>query len=194
MSSFINLEGRIFGKLLVLSRAENNKNKKAQWNVICDCGTRRTIVSTSLISGGTQSCGCLQKERASESNRVFDSNPALRKLIDSYRNSAKRRGHNFFFSVEEADKLFQQPCFYCGAPPHRIFTEYNGKYKYAYNGIDRVDNSKDYTIDNIYTCCKDCNYAKNEMSTTEFSNWIVRVYEHFAKNNQTAIPGERDSL
>jgi hypothetical protein len=182
MSQYKNIENKRFGRLLVLSKFGKNKHNKILWNTICDCGTTKIVIGTSLNNGTTQSCGCLQKEKASQANKKFDSNPALRKLIDSYRNSAKKRGYNFSFSVEESDKLFQRACFYCNRLPHRIFTEHNGKYNYSYNGIDRIDNNKDYTLDNVYTCCKDCNYAKNEMSIQEFSEWIIRVYNFFIKD------------
>ena len=181
MSKKLDLQGQKFGRLLVVSRAPNNKHNKVCWNVLCDCGIKKIVIGYLLSGGRLQSCGCLQKDRASEANKKFDSNPALRKLIDSYRNSAKRRGFNFLLSVDEADKLFRQPCFYCARAPHRSFTEYNGRYKYIYNGIDRIDNSKDYTIENIRACCKDCNYAKNEMSVEEFANWIRKVYENFVR-------------
>ena len=34
-------------------------------------------------------------------------------------------------------------------------------------GIDRLDNSSDYTIDNIALCCYACNKAKGNVFTTE---------------------------
>ena len=32
----------------------------------CDCGTERYVLERSLLYGGSQSCGCLRKERAKE--------------------------------------------------------------------------------------------------------------------------------
>ena len=46
------------------------------------------------------------------------------------------------------------------------------------NGIDRVDSSKGYVEDNVVSCCKYCNTAKNTMSRDEFFKWIKRVYEY----------------
>ena len=45
------------------------------------------------------------------------------------------------------------------------------------NGIDRIDSSKGYTVENSVACCKYCNTAKNTMSVDEFLKWIGRVYE-----------------
>ena len=65
MSGFKNLAGMHFGKLTVISRAEN-KNGRVHWNCICDCGTACVVMSKHLISGHTQSCGCLSLIKLAE--------------------------------------------------------------------------------------------------------------------------------
>lgn len=61
------LTGRRFGRLLVESFAGFDK-RKAQWNCICDCGTRKIIATAFLLNPetGSKSCGCLQREAATE--------------------------------------------------------------------------------------------------------------------------------
>lgn len=44
-------------------------------------------------------------------------------------------------------------------------------WRLIYNGIDRIDNAKGYTIENSVTCCKRCNFAKRNMSYDEFISW-----------------------
>lgn len=56
------LAGRRFGRLVVLSRAENSKTQKTRWLCLCDCGKEKVIGASELKRGGraaTQSCGCL---------------------------------------------------------------------------------------------------------------------------------------
>lgn len=53
---------------------------------------------------------------------------------------------------------------------------------YVYNGIDRVDNTKGYTIDNVVPCCGICNMAKGKLNQQEFQNWIKRVYKYRYEN------------
>ena len=36
------------------------------------------------------------------------------------------------------------------------------------NGVDRVDNTKGYSVDNSVPCCKFCNTAKHTMSEGDF--------------------------
>jgi hypothetical protein len=61
---FVDLAGRRFGRLLVLSRAENDKWNLTRWNVVCDCGERKIVAGMKLKSGHTSSCGCFMREYA----------------------------------------------------------------------------------------------------------------------------------
>ena len=65
-----NLVGQKFGRLKVISRAEDNVSKSGYrtviWNCICDCGNQVTVRGKSLKNGDSKSCGCLQKELISQ--------------------------------------------------------------------------------------------------------------------------------
>mgnify|MGYP001570879974 CR=1 FL=1 len=63
MGVLVDLRGRRFGRLLVQSRYGSGVHKCATWTCCCDCGSVKTISSGALLSGKTQSCGCLWKER-----------------------------------------------------------------------------------------------------------------------------------
>ena len=52
------LLGKTFGRLKVISY------KSGYWKCSCSCGNITHVKTSSLVSGRTQSCGCLQKERA----------------------------------------------------------------------------------------------------------------------------------
>lgn len=58
-----NLVGQRFGKLLVLEYSKtytrpNGKSGDAIWKCQCDCGNITYVVTNSLMSGQTTSCGC----------------------------------------------------------------------------------------------------------------------------------------
>ncbi len=55
------LDGMRFGRLVVVSRA-GSRWKKALWLCKCDCGKDKVVLSGSLVSGRTKSCGCYHKE------------------------------------------------------------------------------------------------------------------------------------
>lgn len=59
MGKVINLIGKRFGKLVVVQRVDNDRNGRARWLCLCDCGNEKEIMSSSLLSENTRSCGCL---------------------------------------------------------------------------------------------------------------------------------------
>jgi hypothetical protein len=62
----IDLQGRRFGRLLVIERAPI-KNHFKIWRCLCDCGTECNVRSNELLRSnrcGTRSCGCLARESA----------------------------------------------------------------------------------------------------------------------------------
>lgn len=73
--SYKDYVGKRFGRLLVTEPAgkvRKNGSTVTRWRCLCDCG-RETIVSQSeLQRGETQSCGCLQKERAKAALNLID--------------------------------------------------------------------------------------------------------------------------
>lgn len=65
------LTGQRFGRLVVLHRDESKPRghgHKAFWVCQCDCGNITSVEGSHLRNGNTQSCGCLQKERAHQAN------------------------------------------------------------------------------------------------------------------------------
>lgn len=172
---FKDLTGQRFGKLLVVSRdSANDKWGNAVWICQCDCGNVVLKVAGNLQTGHSKSCGCLTKFPPGLG--------AKRRVLSTYRQSAKARNIPFLLTDEEFLTLTQQNCFYCGAPPTRsvlaAHPTFNGTF--IYNGIDRIDNSRriGYTKENSVPCCLTCNKAKNAQSKEEFLAWVKQVYEH----------------
>lgn len=170
----IDLIGQKFGRLTVIKRDYNDprSNKHPMWLCKCKCGTIKTISGVSLREGHAKSCSCLRREWM----RLTSGLASMRKVICSYKVNAKIRKHFWELTEKQFIKITQQDCHYCGAKPNNISKD-KGRYgSYSYNGLDRVDNTKGYTIDNVVSCCKICNRAKSELTLQEFQNWIKRTY------------------
>ncbi len=60
------LVGQRFGNLAVESLVGKKKHGSYLWLCKCDCGRMTTTNTSHLRTGGTQSCGCLQKQRQLE--------------------------------------------------------------------------------------------------------------------------------
>jgi hypothetical protein len=53
--------GNKYSRLTVVGRSLN-KDKKAMWDCVCDCGNTKVVSGTHLRTGHVSSCGCYHKE------------------------------------------------------------------------------------------------------------------------------------
>ena len=82
------LWGQVFGRLTVLDWEGNGK-----WRCRCECGNEILVQTDNLKSGNTKSCGCLQKDRASEASLISLIGNRYGKLVVLERVENNRFGH-----------------------------------------------------------------------------------------------------
>ena len=117
-------------------------------------------------------------EKSKEIKRRFDSdNPELVKIylsryiktdLGKYRTlkgSAVKRNYGVEITFEQYCEITSKPCVYCGESKERI-------------GIDRIENTKGYTLENSAPSCTPCNMMKKTMSVQEFLERIKKIYNH----------------
>lgn len=174
-----NLVGQKFNRLLALEKVK--KSGRCWYLCLCDCGNKKVIAGWRLKSGYTKSCGCLQREADPWRNRGKRLKKGLanaRSVIHYYKRNAKRRNILFELTESECIDLLTQRCVYCGRQPFSIQTRKNSWGVFVHNGIDRVDNSKPYTLSNVVPCCKDCNAMKRSLSKEAFLHIITLIYKN----------------
>lgn len=169
----VNLVGQTFGRLKVIEFA-GIKNGHSHWKCLCVCGKYTTASNGNLKKGNVSSCGCFRKDVASlpKGEAMFN------KTYSGYKNNAKSRKLEFSLSKEQFRHIVSLNCFYCGNPPSNRSTRSLTNGDFIYNGIDRLDSSKGYVIDNVVPCCYDCNKAKTNTPYSVFKEWIFRVSDH----------------
>jgi hypothetical protein len=59
---------RPFDRLVVLSRAKNDRHGRARWNCRCVCGSVTIVLGIQLRSGHTTSCGCARSDATAARN------------------------------------------------------------------------------------------------------------------------------
>lgn len=64
MSERIDLTGRVFSRLTVISLYGKNHRGKLMWDCVCSCGSKIVVNGEYLKNGDTQSCGCFKIENA----------------------------------------------------------------------------------------------------------------------------------
>lgn len=79
----IDITGYTFGRLQVMSLDETRTNhRQARWVCCCDCGTILTVKGTSLRSGHSKSCGCLQKEAVSKAHTTHGACQSYKRSVE----------------------------------------------------------------------------------------------------------------
>jgi len=195
MANVIDLVGLKFGRLVVISKNEIKGNRRqVRWDCECDCGNKHTVTGESLRSGKSKSCGCLLKEARHVKNKNSDREKAMLLLIYSPLKKRHRQKFNNenYIHFELFKELSLSNCFYCNTEPLNTKSDIRyetrgGKkekliitdFVLKYNGIDRIDSSKGYELNNVVPCCKNFNSAKMELSIEQFKNHIIKIYENF---------------
>lgn len=180
MSKCIDLIGKRFGKLVVMER--DLSKKRTAWKCKCDCGNIKNVQACHLLSGATTSCGCYQKERASQAN--------------------KKHGHTHT-SLHNRWKSIRQRCM---NPNNQRYEDYGGRgiklceewnnfsnfEKWALeNGyeegmeLDRIDNNKGYSPENCRWCNSQTN-NNNKRNTVKIDGMTISEFaEYYDINRQT---------
>jgi hypothetical protein len=175
----IDITGNKYGELTVLGFdcfEYKGKRKDAKWKCICSCGKEVSILKSNLKEkGGSRSCGC---RHIADYKFKIPGEANKRHVMKSYRKHATQNDREFHLSYDDMERLFQSNCYYCGSEPLSARKTLKSAFIYVYNGIDRVDNNKGYTLDNVVSCCKLCNFGKRNLSTDEFLTWIHKVYNY----------------
>ena len=104
----------------------------------------------------------------------FD-DPILNRLKNTYKYNAKARNLLWELTDKQFYNLVTKECHYCGERSKQ------------YNGIDRIDPSKGYTINNCVSCCSWCNTMKLDYSIEDFIHHITAIYNHIKKQGSTTI-------
>lgn len=183
MGRLVDRVGNRYGRLIVIEYRGNDKHNQSKWLCKCDCGNEVIISGANLHSGNSRSCGCLHKERFNDVCRLSTGEASFNALIGSIKRRAKRRNLEWSLNKEQVKKLTKQDCHYCGIEPQQIISQTGCNGPYIYNGLDRIDNSKGYIIDNVVPCCKFCNQAKSSMTIEQFREWLTRIYKHYIEKS-----------
>lgn len=181
--NFKDKTGYRYGKLLVIKKSES-KLGHTFWECLCDCGNT-TVVNTSSLkeNGGTKSCRCLSTEfnkkvstrKIRSKNKLPNNEGGLNDIFRQYKDNAKNGKRIFELNREEFKLLIDSNCHYCNKVPSR------DRWGYKYNGIDRIDSNKGYSLSNCLPSCFHCNKMKNNDTKSDFLNQIKLIYERHLK-------------
>lgn len=162
----IDMSNKIFSRLTVLQRTENNKKGLAMWQCLCDCGKTIDVPGSQLKNGQTTSCGCLKREKLKA--------------------SATKHGKYRTGAYVSWNNMIQRCC----NPNNHKFHLYGGrdiqvcerwqKFEHFYedmgerppkHSIDRIDNDGNYSPSN-------CRWAINKAQCRNKKNSLIFNGKH----------------
>lgn len=173
-----NLSDRKINELIVLNKCNRPEGIKTgqYYEVKCKCLTIFTCRGSSLVNGNTQSCGCILKESAKTTHFTgYEEITGDSFSICKY--GAKKRNIPFEITIENMWNQFIKQDRKCALSDVELTMTKSRKEK-GTASLDRRDNTKGYTIDNIQWIHKDLNFMKQDFSELEFINWCNLIVKH----------------
>lgn len=191
-----NWAGKKYNMLTFIRPTDERTDHGIVWELLCDCGNLTYAIPFDIAAQHKKSCGCNRSNVAKENGKKNTWSRKYDCIISSARRVWMSSTYRKDCDFEVFFRISQEPCYYCGRLPHRTFNvaiksrsgQRNAlRYKnedqltygnFTYNGLDRVDNAKGHSEDNIVPCCYSCNKSKSDLTFDEFIAHIERMYQH----------------
>lgn len=178
MGRFIDMTGKIFGRLTVINRGPdyvNGESIHVRWNCKCSCGVERLILRISLRHGLTKSCGCLRDDSATKHGRY---KTGIYKAYTSAKNRCKKNGKEFSLKLE--DLIVPEYCPILGIKLNKE----NHTMSPDSPSIDRIDNTKTYTRENCWIISNQANTFKNNSTCEQLIRLAIAVWNKLPEEDR----------
>jgi hypothetical protein len=142
--NFIDHTGQTFGRLTVISRAENTKLGMARWHCTCECGGKAIVCGANLrLDNGTRSCGCiwLSMVRSQNNGSKDPAFPGWQGMVSRTTNPRNKKFHVYGGAGIGIAPEWQFDFW--------AFREHVGPKPSTKHSIDRIDGTKGYTPGNV---------------------------------------------
>jgi len=93
--------------------------------------------------------------------------------FNQYRNRAINMGLEFSIIESQYNSITDDNCYICGKT-----NDENNE-----NGIDRIDNKRGYVVDNIKSCCAECNCMKIDYDLHDILEKFMKIYSIHSENS-----------
>ena len=102
----------------------------------------------------------------SECKRCHNYKPA--RSFSIYKEKASRDGAEFLINLDQFVSFWNKDCFYCSSKIKKI-------------RIDLLDSEKGYEINNIVSCCIDCQKLKGDLKHQDFINMCHKISDNLRR-------------
>ena len=178
-----------YGRLLVLEtyKAKKGTRTRTFCKCLCDCGNITHPCIDGLKDGRIQSCGCYKKDQVSK--RCYTGGKYMTGAeLAGLRKNAQIRNLEFSITAQDVDEVYEKQNKKCNLSGIDIIfnstqLQGNGKIIRGNASVDRKDNSKGYTKDNIQILHMYVNEAKWDRSQEDFIEMCTKIYKYLNGDN-----------
>lgn len=169
--------GKTFGFLNVLSYSHcDGKHNFVRCE--CVCGNIVSKRVQDLNYGSVKSCGC-QGKNAKKPESIDGYEDISSRFIRNLRNNARRRNIDFNIEAKDVWNVYLKQNKRCSLSGELIFFNPLNKVTNTQTAsVDRIDSSKDYSIENIQILHKDINMLKFKYDQDFFIELCKKVADH----------------
>jgi len=135
------------------------------------CGKHFESFATSHKKESVKCKHCQSQQQEQDAKRIDRERVFKKEMLrhpdtyyKHYERGALKRDLLFELTIEQFTSIIAKECFYCN---HHVKDEANG--------IDRVDNTKGYVVDNCVPCCEMCNRIKLHFELDFFLEHIKQI-------------------
>lgn len=153
-------------------------NRLKHFRCLCKCGTEFTIGYTMIFR--QRSCGCL-RQRKGKDHPLFKGHEGIYgSKWSTYIDNAKKRNIPFDLTIKDAWNIYEKQTGKCALTglPLTLWPSAKNDERRASASLDRINNKKGYTKDNVWWVHKDINQIKMDMPTQQFIDLCKKVVEH----------------
>lgn len=95
-----------------------------------------------------------KKYRLEKQKIYYNNNHHIKKYRDYSRLDLNKFNTTLDFTKDELKNILNDKCYYCGDDKSKM-------------GLDRIDNNKGHTLDNVVVCCELCNMTRGDRYSVE---------------------------
>jgi hypothetical protein len=174
----IDLMGKRFGKLKVISENGLSNKQQALWKCKCDCGNIILTRSHYLIQGRKTHCGCIKKKYNNRKIIFLNNTKISYSFWKGLKYGAKYRNFEFNITPEYIWKLFKNQKELCALTGNEIYLL---PYYTRTASLDRINSNIGYVEGNLQWVHVKVNMLKMNFSEDDLIHWCKKIYEHNIK-------------